>query len=391
MLCHRRLPLALSLLCLPLLFTVVATAQSTALTTGYEVRLEFQTPGVITKFNPPPYMPISGWPLTVKMTSDLHLTGRGIVSDKYPKEGRKGWFLYSDHDSCYSFTCKVNANGNVECGHRPCAPWTFEYYDSTSKLVPGKNQLPPADEVYLEFTPSVANRTSQVFPGKPLEIASASTLPEPVGSGVNPAVPSLIVIADKGAGLIADKGPGFNVIGRRNLAKYFNAVSYSLAENCPIWLGDCKSSVTAQMVVPDKLFLPQVLLDQAYGNDGCFTNQVSAWMEPGKPLTTLTGFGFNSGWYSPPVSSRVKIEAVVVNGKAADSYDYVPSRDGSFAEYLRRRNIPVISNVETIFVDLYYEVSEKLDVYFYNFGGNAAFRCGLVAPAAPLDREDPPR
>lgn len=349
----------------------------TAYTTGNEVSIEVIAPKIIKDLSPwpPPLVSTSGWPLSIRLSSDLHKSGRGLSTEPmpFPVENGRGWMVFSDPDGCPSYGPSFKPG----CG--------------------GDFNLRPKDEALLEFTPGTYAKPEMI-----------DDLLKPTGTGANPALPGLIVIANRGAGVIAGAAPAYADMGRRNLANYFKSIGFALGDACTPGK-PCLSSLTAQLVVPRNFLSPVIVMDQNYGvkafcpNEGRFdppntnppvwppSGATAAYREVGGQLFVFPGTILQLGWMEG-ISTKLEIQVVAVNGPAPDTLPGFKAGD-SLADYLRGKGYALLSNVEKATIELYFNSLDRLNVVFADLEAapNGYFKCGQVAPAAALDREEPPR
>lgn len=340
-------------------------------TTGTEVAVEVITPKIIKDLSPwpPPLVSTHGWPLTVRISSDLHKTGRGLsfVGMPYPTEGTQAWMVFSDPDNCPSYL------GLDKTG---CPPYGSRV----------------ADEALMKFVSGVYPRPG---PG-PDQL-------NPQGTGVNPNLPGLVIVANKGAGVIAGAAPEYKETGRRNLANYFHTIGFTLADACTPGK-PCLTAVTAQMLVPRSVLAPTVILDQNYGvvafcpQEGRTDQSIyppssatAAYREIGGGVVVVPGTILGQGW-TTGISPKLELQIAVVNGTAPAVLEGFKS-GMPLADYLRGKGYSMLSGVETVNIELHYNAGDRINVIFGDLetAPNFAFKCGVVAPEAPVDREEIPR
>jgi hypothetical protein len=339
----------------------------------YVVKSQLLTP-VRDDRAPVPLVTNGGWPLTLRFSMDLSLPGRGIIFnelEQFPKGGDTGWAVFADPDGCPSFMCHelmVGENLTISC------PSVAEGIACPPKA----GVMPPADETAVQFT----NNMSQ--PGA--DQTGASSL-----------LPSLVLLADRGKGVIVGDAPLFQDLGRKNLAAQVNSVSYALADDCPID-GPCQTSIVAHTLVPRSLLLPQIYIDQAYGVScpvDISSPQQAAYLEVGGTLKVLPGEVLASGWESLGISPFVNFLAVLVNGPAPDEVrDW--NRDGAVNEKdLVYQGYVLLSDPETFTVEMTFQEYDFLSFAYWNFDGTLedldSYVCGIVTPAGSVSRTPPPR
>jgi hypothetical protein len=340
----------------------------------YLVKSKLLTP-VKEDGGPVPLVTNGGWPLTLRFSMDLSVPGRGIMFngvEQFPRSGGPGWAVFVDPDGCPSFLCEKQTVEGIEKVF--CPPVDNLACDPYVK----SGSLPPTDEAAIQFT----NDLSQ--PGA--DQTGASTL-----------LPSLVLLADRGKGVIVGDPPSFQDLGRKNLAAQANSVSYALADDCPLY-GPCRTSIVAHMLVPDNLLLPQVYIDQAYGQLRPFTCEnydstewQAAYLEVGGTLQVVPNTMLQNGWGSLNISPFVNFLAVLVNGKAPDEIsDW--NGDGFVNEKdLLHHGYVLLSNPETFTVEMTFQEYDVLNFEFRDFDENGAFHCGIVTPGGAVNKTPPPR
>jgi hypothetical protein len=152
------------------------------------------------------------------------------------------------------------------------------------------------------------------------------------------------------------------------------------------------------MLVPDNLLLPQVYIDQAYGQLGLLrcedylsSEWQAAYLEVGGTLKVVPNTMLQNGWGSLNISPFVNFLAVLVNGKAPDEIsDW--NGDGFVNEKdLLHHGYVLLSNPETFTVEMTFQEFDVLSFAFQDFDGNGVCQCGIVTPAGSVNKTPPPR
>jgi hypothetical protein len=282
---------------------------------------------------------------------DLSDEGRGIIFDTiepFPNSGHTGWAVLADPDGCPSFYPQ-----------NPACP---------------SSGSPPVDETAIQFTNDIVRLVDEQ--GRPdISQTGASTL-----------LPSLVLLADRGMGVIVGDAPTFADMGRKNLAAQVNSVSYALADDCPLD-GPCQTSIVAQMLVPRGLLLPQIYIDQAY-EAACFQSS-AAYVEVGGTLTQVSSLG--AGWESEDISPFVNFLTVLVNGEAPE--DVVDSNGDGFVNEkdLEYDGYVLLSKPETFTIEMHFQERDWCNFTFFNLDENDHFECEAVIPSGSVSRTPPPR
>jgi hypothetical protein len=239
-----------------------------------------------------------GWPLTIRMLANkpigIGTSGNGLI----PPLGDKAWIVWADPDNNFSFACTPN-------------PFV---------------QCPPTDETYLEFTPGLTSQGTTGEQGQQIfhydwathgNTKSAFIGPHTGGYGRSSSIPGLVILSDTGVGreFIPDAARGIAQTGRaRNLAGFVDSVAWDMNDRMPFL---ARTSVTAQMNVPNGLFTPITFVD--YGAcplPGGYQRICPIWK------WTIDG-SFGTGPFFPDMQAATEekvttVRIFVVDGPAPD-------------------------------------------------------------------------
>lgn len=328
-----------------LLLTVAFALGSAAYGSGStELEIGFRdapVTGVATK-------PVSGWPLTLSIevaknrlrAGTNKAGGIAVVPPVPPRLSLVGpdtvrnplMLVFTDPDGCPSWMpedAQRRHLGNVRrgvapehyferCTSPPPAPWPL---DEGIELTPGQS-VPFGIGEQLEvrvFDPATRTNGDLAPIG-----AYAGSNTDPYGYGRSPRLPSLVLLADSGPGVVFDED--FDRPPRltaRNLAGFVGSVSYELKNH------RSRVEVEAHMSVPPGLFTPVVLIDLDLGKS-CDGKTFQARVDGGAPTCGLpVGAGVeawiaNDGFFASRLflsQHVVTVRAFVVRGDAPELLD----------------------------------------------------------------------
>jgi len=224
------------------------------------------------------------WPLAIRMTANDPMgIGTYMNPPQFPVGSQQGFIVFADPDGCFS----------------------LDFLHDPALL---NDPCPAADETYLEFTPTInlpnlvkfrvdnvpaarlgaapilkgwtteAKRPNNVDfvvgPGvgasdrSPCDDSGSNVGCDNYGYGASPNLPGLVILSDRGVGLVWDSRT-FNLVQprtARNLAGFINSVTWTLNDcmGSPGLPDNCdngRAGVTAHMNVPYSLFTPVVRID----------------------------------------------------------------------------------------------------------------------------------
>jgi len=382
-------------------------------------------PPIIGRFLAVPIETIGGWPLDLRLTADNgQLLGVGTVVTPFPFPAydQRGFLVFKDPNNCLSFTL------NSPC---PTPDETYLEFTATDEK-PGVPTLSGNPERLAHLTEEGGGGRPQLFgfdfPSKsntaPFQIGpdvgggrEHRCAPHPVyfgggaicqvdsdcpegqtcqlftdgyGFGADDALPGLVVLADRGVGVVLDQTPGSPPAPRsprqaRNLAGLLNSVSWELDDAIR------HTSVNAHMTVPNGLVGPTIFADICVG----VPNPNAVCEGSALPIVQLDGGPQQSRCigcqeFRDYLSSLITtVRVFVVNQTAPDLLTdlngdgVVDAKDAALAGYT------LLSNAVTVQFKVFHQEGEFPDVFF-DFDGNGSGGVP-VAPAAGGTITKPPR
>jgi hypothetical protein len=213
------------------------------------------------------------WPLTVRLRGNNAL-GFGVPTDillePFPNSARTGFLVFSDPDGCGSWLDGYWHNPDLNPGCAKSYPYPFDEtwveltptIDLAGLIKGGGDPLPGTQEIHLGVgTPNPSNITVGPFVGD-------DTTNDNYGFGHDNNLPGLVVLSDRGVGLVYDNNfQRTSPLKARNLAGLGNAVSYILNDKLPTSdsLQTGQPVIEWHMNVPGGLMGPLRLWDQCVG------------------------------------------------------------------------------------------------------------------------------
>ena len=227
------------------------------------------------------------WPLTIRVLASNPLgIGTYSVPYQYPLDSQQAFIVLKDPDDCFSLALAHDPDNPAST---PCPGGPDETYIEFTPTMNGADlRKYPVQKVgafrlgaaptLLGWTEALGNNdTPTVGPFVGLNENDAALCADPdrdpngvcdnYGYGASPNMPGLVILSDRGVGLMWDSG--FNLFqpkAARNLAGLVNSVSWTLndclgSKNLPDGCANGRTSVTAHLNVPRNLFTPVVRLD----------------------------------------------------------------------------------------------------------------------------------
>ncbi len=336
------------------------------------------------------------WPLTIQMVANQPMgVGTYKVPEPFPIGTQQAFFVFSDPDDCFS----------LSMAHDP---------DMTNPPCPAGT-----DEIYLEFVPSInlpnlvqqrvdkamlsrlgematlrgysgvpGRNTATVYVGpqvgsgpydKPCDDENGYVGCDNYGYGASPSISSLVVLSDRGVGLVWNP-VNFNLKPRaRNLAGFVNSVAWTLndcggTDGCATGT----SAVTAHMNVPVGLFTPVVRIDfggPLVDSDGNVVKQRDRWYQIDGGTWTLDNAKLLRDVLNGMVTT---VRIFVVSGRAPDEVHNMDRDPVIDARDVALMGYTVISQERVIRFRTYHQEEEAGIGIMYDYIPD-----GMVPPPLP--------